>query len=133
MATEPRVMTVQERIETALDFLTESDREFESGDTMQASEKLWGAFSHAVTAIAMQRKWKHGTHRELLESANRLTVDDGASYHNPVDLGKAVPEARHFHDNFYNGHLTDYEIESGRPIVKSFVQWAVNIARDAQR
>ena len=48
-------MTSAEHIETAKQFLADSDREFLDGDELQASEKLWGAASHAVMAIAEQR------------------------------------------------------------------------------
>ena len=121
-------MAVAEHRETALAFLDASDREFDAGDVLQASEKLWGAFSHAVTAVCKQRGWNCGTHRQLIDSARRLVEEDGPLYHTPADLGVAIGEARLFHNNFYNGSLEDYEIEAGRPIVRAFVHWAVNLA-----
>ena len=44
-------MTSEEHVKIAKDFLLTSDREFEGGDRMQASEKLWGAASQAILAI----------------------------------------------------------------------------------
>ena len=124
------MMAVEQHRETALAFLEASDREFDAGDVLQASEKLWGAFSHAVTAVCKQRGWDCGTHRQLINSARQLVTEDGPSYHSPGDLAVAIGEARLFHNNFYNGSLEDYEIEYGRPMVRAFVEWAVNLAQD---
>ena len=123
-------MAVEEHRETALTFLDASDREFDAGDVLQASEKLWGAFSHAVTAVCKQRGWGCGTHRQLVNSARRLVEQDGTSYQTPITLGIAIGEARLFHTNFYTGSMEDYEIEYGRPLVRDFVEWAVNLAQD---
>ena len=65
-------MRVQEHIETARDFLDESDREFSEGKDLQASEKLWGAASHAVMAVAQQHGWPYGSHRAMKTAADRL-------------------------------------------------------------
>ena len=57
-------------------------------------------------------------------------MEDGASYHSPGNLGIAIGEARLFHTNFYTGSLEDYEIESGRPLIRAFVQWTVNLTQE---
>ena len=124
------MMAVEEHRETALAFLDASDREFDAGDILQASEKLWGAFSHAVTAVCKQRDWQYGSHRQLINSARQLVAEDGPSYQTPGDLATAISEARHFHTNFYTGSLEDYEIEYGRPLVHAFVHWAVSLAQE---
>lgn len=36
----------------------------EAGDRLQASEKIWGAVSHAVTAFAMRKKWAQSTYSD---------------------------------------------------------------------
>ena len=59
----------------ALEFLTQSDAEFAEGDRLQASEKLWGAATHAIMAAAQQRGWRHGSHRALKEAAEQLSDD----------------------------------------------------------
>ena len=48
-------MEQEDHLQTAQDFLTASDREFLDGDKLQASEKLWGAATHAVVAAAVER------------------------------------------------------------------------------
>ena len=124
------MMAVEDHRETALAFLEASDREFEEGDVLQASEKLWGAFSHAVTAVCRQRGRECGTHRQLINSARQLVTEDGSSDRDYADLAVAISEARHFYNNSYNRSMEDYEIEFGRPIVRTFVQWAVNLTQE---
>ena len=48
-------MDIPEHIQTAREFLILSEQEFEDGDFLQASEKLWGAVAHSILAIARQR------------------------------------------------------------------------------
>ena len=74
-----REMTVQEHTEQAREFLAASDREFESGDHLQAAEKLYGAASHAVIAVAKHRGWGHRTHRETKNVTSRLAAETGDS------------------------------------------------------
>lgn len=58
-------MTIQQRSHSALDFLAEAAREFAAGDIRQASEKLWGAATDAVTAAALERGWRYHSHRDI--------------------------------------------------------------------
>ena len=106
---------MQEHITTAREFLNGADREFDAGDALQGSEKLWGAFSHAVVAICQERGWKYGSHREIIDAGLRLAEEMG------IDRGE-VWTARIFHANFHHGFLEDFEIEHGRPVVRSFVE-----------
>ena len=41
-------MQATEHMQTAQDFLEAADREFEAGDELQGSEKMWVAAAHAV-------------------------------------------------------------------------------------
>ncbi len=110
-------MIAEEHIQTATDFLEASDREFDVGDVLQGSEKLWGAFSHAVTAISMTRGWDYGTHRKTINAALAL-----ADQLNDGDLRAGIFAARSFHENFYHGSMEDYEMDAGRPVVRNFVE-----------
>ena len=58
-------MNQDDHSQTARDFLTASDEEFAAGDHLQASEKLWGAATHAVMAVANQRGWECRSHRAM--------------------------------------------------------------------
>jgi hypothetical protein len=110
-------MTPTAHIKTAREFLEASDREFEAGDELQGSEKLWGAATHALRAAAQPGGQSIGKHRELSAAAKQLALerDDPA-----IQSGFAIAEK--FHANFYHGFMEDYEIESARPIVRNFVE-----------
>lgn len=109
-------MLVRDHAQTSLEFLTASDREFAAGDTLQASEKLWGAAAHAIMAVAQRRGLEHGTHRALINAARQIAdkADDER-------LRSGILAARHFHSNFYNGTMEPEDIEYDRPLVHRFV------------
>ena len=104
------------RAEAAVDFLAASEREFAAGDVAQGSEKLWGAASQAVIAVALQRGWRHGSHRDLKISVERL-----ASEQNDSSIASGFAVAEKFHANFYHLFMEDYELERDPAVVKRFV------------
>ena len=109
-------MLTADHAQTAEGFLADSDREFDAGDTLQASEKLWGAAAHAIMAVAQQRDLEYGTHRALINAARSIAdeVDDDR-------LRLGILAAQHFHSNFYNGTMEPEDIEYDRPLVHRFV------------
>ena len=80
-------MTVDQHVQTALTFLDHSDREFAAGDALQGSEKLWGAASHVVTAIAKQRGWPSGKYQARLAAVKRLAGEHDA----PILMAQFLP------------------------------------------
>ncbi len=110
-------MLVEEHIETAQNFLEESDHYFSLGDMLQGSEKTWGAAAHAVMALAQRRGWPFGTHRAL-NIAVRMLADE----HDDPTLEPAFGVAEKFHANFYHKFMEDFEYDSGRPVVRQFVE-----------
>ena len=113
-------MLVRDHTQTAQEFLAASDREFAVGDTLQASEKLWGAAAHAIMAVAQQRGLEHGTHRTLINSARQITEEqDDELLRSALQAG--ILAARHFHSNFYNRTMEPEDIEYDRPLVHRFV------------
>ena len=109
-------MLTTDHAQTATGFLADSDREFDAGDTLQASEKLWGAAAHAIMAVAQQRGLEYGTHRTLINSARKIADQEG---NDQLRLG--ILAAQHFHSNFYNGTMEPEDIEYDRPLVHRFV------------
>jgi hypothetical protein len=110
-------MLAAEHIRTVRKFLEKADLEFAAGESLQASEKLWGAASHAVIAVAQQRGWERNNHGALRSAVRRLARE----YNGPVLVaGFAVAEK--FHANFYHGFMGDDEIEFSRPPVVDFVE-----------
>lgn len=106
-----------EHVRIALAWLTVSDEEFAEGRQMQASEKLWGATAHALTALAMDRGWRYGRHRDFVSTTRRLSEESG-----DVEMVRDFNHAREFHANFYQGQLGDEEMERLRPVVRQFVR-----------
>ena len=109
-------MNAKEHVQTAREFLEASDREFEAGDQLQASEKLWGAVTHALIAVMQEEGQNIGTHRELRRTAERLATERDDLR---IRLGFEVAEK--FHANFYHGFMEDFQVERGREDVREFV------------
>ena len=122
MATKPSMAT-QDHAQTALTFLEHSDQEFEAGDVLQGSEKLWGAASHAISAIAKQKGWKHGKYKAKTEAVDRVVAEAGGH----ESLLRAWEIAWSFHCNFYNDQMPDWKVERDRPLVHEFVKELVAI------
>ena len=110
-------MQTRDHLRTARKFLKAADREFDAGDHLQASEKLWGAASHALIAVAQQRNWPHGSHRALKKAA-RLLVDETGD----MALLAGFAFAEKFHANFYHDFMEDFELDVDRPTINNFVE-----------
>ena len=109
-------MLAPEHVDTAREFLEAADREFEAGDVLQGSEKMWGAASHALIAVAQDRGWPYGGHYNLREAAERLAEERG----DPL-IGYGFGIAEKFHANFYHGFMETREREIACEQVKDFV------------
>lgn len=109
-------MEALEHARIALAWLIISDEEFAEGRRMQASEKLWGAAAHALTAVAVERGWRYGSHRDFIATARALFEESG-----DAEIERGFEVARKFHANFYQNFMNDSVIESFRPNVHQFV------------
>lgn len=123
-------MSAEEHIATARTFLEQSAEEFDAGDILQGSEKLWGAVSHATTAAAMQRGWPTASHRDLVNASRWLAEERDDWF---LDL--AFRLARNFHTNFYgNGLFNPFRepehLNGDREIVTEYVQRVLAIVED---
>ena len=117
-------MVIQDHAAAAYEFLEDSDREFAAGDELQGSEKLWGAASHAVMAVATQRGWDHRTHQAMKNAVQLLNDETGDDA-----LGGGFAAAEKFHKNFYHNEMEDFEIEIDRPQVHRFVARVLRLLR----
>ena len=109
-------MLTQEHAQTARAFLDEADREFVEGDALQASEKMWGAASHAIMAVAMQRGQDCGTRRKMVNLAWEI-----ARERDDVWLSAGISAAQQFHANFYHGFMETEDLGPNAEIVRRFV------------
>ena len=123
--TREAVMTIAERSQAALMFLEDAEREFAAGDARQASEKLWGAATDAITAVALERGWNHTSHRDMKNAVQCLAVEPGNNY---LDAQFAAVEK--FHINFFHPALEDHEIEADKPIARAFVHRTLALLRN---
>ena len=119
-------MLTTEHIETAQKFLEDADREFDAGDILQASEKLWGAASHVVIAEMKRRGMRANSHRSMVQA-----VDLFAEEQNDRSLRDMFVAARFFHQNFYNGIMEDYEFVLDRPTVHRFVERMLELSEQS--
>ncbi len=110
----------EEKRAAALAFLAAAEREFAAGDVAQGSEKLWGAASQAVIAVAQRRGWRYGSHRDLKETVKRLAEERGDSR-----FRSEFAVAEKFHANFYHLFMEDYELENDPEMVRNFVNRAL--------
>ena len=110
-------MDTKAHIETAQGFLEAADKELDAGDVLQGSEKLWGAASHAVMAMAQERGWDHGRHGAMKAAVRRLAEE----YDDPVLVSEFVA-ARALHANFYHDFMEDHDLEDARLLVRDFVE-----------
>lgn len=122
-----RARTSEEHARIALEFLEHSGLELEAGDELQGSEKLWGAASHAVTAIAMKRNWRHGKYSARADAVDRLAEE----FDDPL-LSASFSVVQKFHANFYRDFMEDEEIARDRPLVDRFVRRIVDLVRQTE-
>ena len=97
-------------------FLAQAREELGRGDSLQASEKGWGAAAQMIKAVAEERGWEHGSHWLLSEAASKVVQETG-----DTDIARLYRVASALHANFYEGWLTDDLIEGGLQDVASFV------------
>ena len=105
-----------DHIETARQFLLDADREYEAGDILQASEKLWGAASHVVIGEMKSRGMAIRTHRQTVEAVEAFAQEFGEP-----SLADWFIAAQGLHRNFYNGDLDDWNFVLHRRRVHQFV------------
>ena len=116
-------MLTSEHQQTALGFLEAADREFASGDSLQGSEKMWGAAAHAIMAVAQDKGWPFGSHQALKIAADRL-----AGELNDPTLTAGFSVAQKFHANFYHDFMESDDILRDRPTVTNFVDRLLSMA-----
>ena len=117
-------MPADDRAAAAVELLAISDAEFAAGARMQASEKLWGAATQALMAVAKQRGWPHGSRQDLKAAARRLADEHDDQL---ITFGFSVAEK--FHANFYYDFMEDFQLDEDRPDVHDFVHRVLALLR----
>jgi len=86
-------------------YIEKADESLLAGDTLQASEKGWGAVAEAFKSIAAERGWRNGTHRLIIDAAIQLSEE----WEQP-DVWDFFATASMLHVNFYEGNMDFDEV-----------------------
>ena len=84
--------------------LKHAQEQLEQGDTMQASEKAYGAVAHAVKAYGELRGWNHTNHHRV-----GLILDQLRDEENDPGLTEAFDAVESLHNNYF-----EYEMDPTR-------------------
>ena len=96
--------------------LTDAARQFDAGDDMKGSQKMWDAAEHAVVAIALERGWEHSCPEDLFSAASMLS-DEFAD----AEFVGGFMVAEKFRDNAEYDFMEDFQFDDDRQIVRDFV------------
>ena len=119
--------TAEQHREISIQFLDHAEDELRKGDFLQASEKAWGAVSHYVNSVARQRNWPLGSHKRLIENANKLINQDPANASHRRRLLRSI-EA--LHANFYHAHLDEVLVGEGIEEAKELIRTLEDLNSD---
>ena len=97
MATTARHLEISDK------FPEHARSEFEEGDLLQASEKIWGAVAHYVKSVAAERGWPNRSHADVRRNAYRMAdlTDD------PEQNRLLFHYMENLHVNFYEDTYAD--------------------------
>ena len=110
--------TAEEHRKISVQFLDHAEDELRKGDLLQASEKAWGAVSHYVNSVARQRSWPLGSHRRLIENANKLiSLDPDHATHRR----RLLRSIEALHANFYQAFLDEDSVRDGIDDAKELI------------
>ena len=107
--------TLDHRAESR-EFLAQARAELAQGDSMQASEKGWGAAAQMVKAVAQQRGWEHQGHRQLFSAVRRLRSETANE-----DIRRLFDVANSLHVNFYEDWREPETIQEALDDVERFL------------
>ncbi len=93
-----------------------SDREFDTGSKFVASEKLWCAATHALTALMREEVRLDKTHRKFAIAVRRLAEERGDQQ---IRLGFIIAEMFFYNSQF--GFMEDWQIEDDREHLKEIL------------
>ena len=104
---EPGAATVEDRVQISRRLIQQARTELESGDRLQATEKVWGALAQMLKAHGQQRGWMNlGSHRTVSHIAQHLDAE-----YPEIPVSRAYVAADNGHRNFYDNEMSPPEIE----------------------
>ena len=107
-------------------FLEHAEIEIDKGNRLQASEKVWGAVSHALKSVAEKRGWEHGHRQNILDISAHL----GKEFDLEGDFDLLLGSAKTMHVNFYENEYGEDTIRRAIGFAGEFVD-QIERVRDA--
>ena len=114
---DPGKQDVQDHVQISHRFLDHAQKELNKGNRLQASEKVWGAVSHALKSIAEQRGWQHPDHA----SSGIISDQLGLEFNRRKRFDAAFGVAERMHQNYYRNIAEADTIQSAIEIAEGFV------------
>ena len=114
---EPGEASMDDHVQMSRTFLEHARAELDHGDRLQASEKIWGATSHALKAIAIQRGWRHPSNATIFDIGEQL----GQEFGREDDFGRYLDRAHSMHQNFYDNDRSELAVRLAMADVEKFL------------
>ena len=118
----PGEQTPEDYLQISRRALQQSRLHLAESDRLQASEKVSGAVSAALKAIAQQRGWRHGSHALREAVVSQLGAELGPPTSVAQTLYRGRNDARKHHDNFYENFIYEEDILYAIGTAEAFVQ-----------
>ena len=107
-------------------FLQQAREELAKGERLQASDKIWGAASHAIAAVGKERGWLTDDHFPKQNIAAHLSEEfDNPALHDRYTIFQA------HHVNFYQNDRDEGEIRRAIDHAEAFVD-AIQRIRESE-
>ena len=97
--------------------LKHAQQQLELGDTIQASEKVYGAMSHAVKSCGELRGWNHYNHYWV-----GLIIDQLREEWDVPELSTGYLAIKALHDNYFEYEMTTVQVQSGIDAARQVVE-----------
>jgi len=108
---------VKHYLELNRKYFKEAEDLLAKGDSVQASEKLWGASTEVVKAVAAQRGLELKTHADLWKFVTKLSSELG-----DPEILRLFATANYLHQNFYENVMTLEAVSASAEAVKHFIE-----------
>ncbi len=114
---DPGEASVDDHVQMSRIFLEHAHQELDHGDRLQASEKIWGATSHALKAIAIQRGWRHRSNATVFDVGEQLALE----FDREEDFERYLDRADAMHQNFYENNRGELAVRLALADIEKFL------------
>ena len=108
--------------------LKHAQEQLDQGDTVQASEKAYGAVSHAIKSYGELRGWNHYNHFRV-----GLIVDQLGEEWNDQSLVTLHMAVKALHDNFFEYEMSTVQVQAGIDAAKEIMAKLETIKNSSPR